>query len=289
MVNRFLEVAAKRVPGRSLARCRLPPFANRVLDLLRSLKRSRGPAAPRSTTSIYQVLRTPGACKFEDKSAVAMNAQVTKILAFARPTPLDYTRFSLVPDASDDKAYQRSLAVLLHPQNQRLVSVIPDDRNAGLQVVVGLNVGSSIQSNTESTLATLGRNGDIVIDGGPTISHIQCGFEIETSTNNVVLYDRSTSQTTQVFGDPTMSFEQGRVPHRILVKPRLNEAFGFGNVECRHFQFRISWHEIPMIPRPTSVLADLPWLARTLDEVPTAGISQWVTRIHTPIRAHKFR
>ena len=100
-----------------------------------------------------------------------------------RPEPHPLALFSLVP------LNDRAVAVLNHPDNSHLVSLVP------IKQVFGIEVGFHIKSSSRYTLATLGRNGDITVEGS-SISRIQCSFEIHEEFGTVILYDRSNSQTT---------------------------------------------------------------------------------------------
>lgn len=71
------------------------------------------------------------------------------------------------------------------------------------------------RSGDSATLATLGRDGDVVVEGS-NIAKIQCSFEIDLDTKVVMFYDRSNSQTSQVFGENATPFEYGRL-RRVLV------------------------------------------------------------------------
>ncbi|EQL33980.1 hypothetical protein RJZ90_002834 [Blastomyces dermatitidis] len=152
-----------------------------------------------------------------------------------------------------------------------------------------LNVGFQIGSAARYTLATLGRNGDIVVDG-PSISRIQCSFEILPEYDVVMLYDESTSQTTQVFGDEATPFRPG-CKRKVVVGERFNKIIGMGGIGCDQVQFEMVWHranfkgEEEAKNRIESALQ-----ARTMDNVPTVVPSeiptpnQWPTIQQPTIR-----
>ncbi|EGC45562.1 CAMK family protein kinase [Histoplasma capsulatum var. duboisii H88] len=95
---------------------------------------------------------------------------------------------------------------------------------------VGLDIGFHVQSSTRYTLATLGRSGaDITVDG-PSISRIQCSFETHAESDVVMLYDRSNSQTTEVFGVGCVPFEPGR-RRRVVVRSDVNCMLSMGGCE----------------------------------------------------------
>lgn len=194
---------------------------------------------------------------------------VTKIptqRSFAMPHPL--ALFSLKP--LNEKASQ----VVAHPCNSHLVSI----SNGGTPV---LDVGQvQSASGDNATLATIGRSGDILVDGS-SISRIQCSFEIDRDTNMVLFHDKSHGQTSQVFGDNAVPFEDGRL-RRVVVHKQLNTMIGMGGSGRNQVLFELEWHCRPdMITekvreRQSCRLQSNPRLARTADPTPVE------TRIHTP-------
>lgn len=186
-------------------------------------------------------------------------------------------------------------AVVESEPNKHLVS----ESNDGSQV---LEIGNFASASKDSAvLATLGRDGDIVIPG-KSISKIQCSFEINVETNIVMFYDKSHSQTTQVMGKKVFPFEYGR-PRRVAVLRGVNTAIGMGGIKKDMIQFAIVWPEITpdlsdtaIQTRAAAVLKQNPRFARTLDPAPeTALPTGMATRIHTPgvprpavIRFHKI-
>ncbi|OAX83523.1 STE/STE11 protein kinase [Emergomyces africanus] len=181
--------------------------------------------------------------------------------------------FSLIPLGG------RARAVLDHPDNSHLVSTfIDDDGNE----VSGIDIGFHIGSGSRYTLATLGRSGaDITVEGS-SISRIQCSFELHEESHVVMLYDRSNSQTTQVFGEDAMPFETGRI-RRIAVTQEFNTRFGIGGVRSDLVQFRLFWHQHTLdVEEQVKNQVDNPRLTRTVDDIPTVAPSQRLTRIQTP-------
>lgn len=192
--------------------------------------------------------------------------------------------FSLVP--KNDRARD----VLDHPHNRLLVSDVPGSTSDVYltEMPKGLNIGTQIPSQSRYTLAKLGRNGDIVVEGSG-ISRIQCSFEIHEHTRQIMLYDRSFSKSTQTFGPNAKPFELDRPDRRVVVARGVNDEFGFGGVGSDLFQFKIHWHhdkEPPDFEKQINDRVDHPRFARTVDddETPTVIPSQRVTRIHTPAR-----
>lgn len=194
-----------------------------------------------------------------------------------RPSPHPFALFSLVP--VNDRAH----AVLAHPNNSHLVSLIPDLKGPkGIEC--GLNVGFHIGSKSRHTLATLGRNGADIIVEGSSISRIHCSFEIHKDSRLIMLYDRSTAKSTQLYGANAVPFELERDPRRVVVTQSFNKEFGFGGITCDFVRFRIHWHHRsdPLdIQERLSYREDNPYFARTLDETPIVPPSGLVTEINT--------
>jgi len=154
-----------------------------------------------------------------------------------RPTPHPLAVFSLIP------LNPRAEAVVNHPENQHLVSLVPDTRARIYEggVLHGLNIGFHIGSRSRYTLATLGRNGDIVVEGS-NIARVQCSFEIHEDTEEILLYDRSTSRSTQTIGENAMPFDEGRLERYVVVAKMengINNEFGFGGTRCDLIRFKI--------------------------------------------------
>ncbi|KAI1153672.1 kinase-like domain-containing protein [Nemania diffusa] len=174
---------------------------------------------------------------------------------------------------------QRAFDVLANPINGHLVSIWGN----GTRV---LDIGHihSISGNT-TTLATLGRNADIIV-GGSSISRVQCSFEIDPDTNIVMLYDRSHSLSTQVFGDDAMPFQYGR-PRKVVVHQTVNTVIGMGGEKRDLVLFELHWYYDPasamekVKDRQSAALEDNPRLARTIDEADTSLPSRRETRPHT--------
>ncbi|AEO65261.1 uncharacterized protein THITE_2048148, partial [Thermothielavioides terrestris NRRL 8126] len=178
---------------------------------------------------------------------------------------------------------ERAQQVVAHPCNSHLVSF------SNHHQVWVLDVGHVRSASGDvSTLATLGRGGDILVDGS-NISKIQCSFEIDRETNVVMFYDRSHSQTSQVFGENAAPFVYHR-PRKVVVQEGLNTIIGMGGVNSNLVMFKLDWHctakEMPLKvkerqSRPAG-LQDNPRLAQTLVVPNTLAPSRMKTRIHTP-------
>ena len=190
-----------------------------------------------------------------------------------RPVPHPLALFSLLP------MNERARAVLA--RNDRLVSWLKNGK-----VVLDIGHTRSI-SGDDAILATLGRNGDIELEGS-SIAKIQCSFEVNLDTKVVMFYDRSHHQTSQVFGQNATPFENGRL-RKVVVQSNVNTIVGMGEVGCNLFQFELVWHHEPaqtmeMIKnRGTITLGyeENPHLARTVDGTDNALPSQRETGFHT--------
>lgn len=182
--------------------------------------------------------------------------------------------FSLVP------LNERAEAVLTHRSNEHLVSRLKDG-------TLALDIGHVRPlSGNNATLATLGRNGDVIVEGS-SIAKLQCSFEIDLDTRVVMFYDRSHSQTSQVSGDNATPFEYGRL-RKVVVQEKINTIIGMGGVGRNLVQFELEWHcsleemTTRVKDRETVLLEENPRFARTIDEIDTALPSRSRTRIHTP-------
>ena len=184
--------------------------------------------------------------------------------------------FSLIP--MNDRARE----VVSHPMNAHLVSVhVPTEDDPE---PLRLDIGPHIGSRSRYTLATIGRCGDICVDGGSGISRIQCSFEIDPSTQEIMIQDRSSTRSTQLHGESAMPFEQGRPHRRVIIDDETNLEFGFGGEGRKLYHFEIFWqfaNEGKLDGLEDR--EDIPRHTRTdLDEPSTAAQTGPVTRIHTP-------
>ncbi|KPM35528.1 hypothetical protein AK830_g11033 [Neonectria ditissima] len=125
-------------------------------------------------------------------------------------------------------------AVVAHSSNQRLVHWQNGSK-------FGLDIGHLHSPWRDyATIATLGKTGDVVVDD-PRIAGIQCSFEIDSDTGIVMFYDRSHSQTSQVFGENATRFEDGR-PRKVIVNQDYNTIIGMGGSEQNMFMFKLRWY-----------------------------------------------
>ena len=177
----------------------------------------------------------------------------------------------------------RATAVLGLPANKHLLSRL---RNGDYVLDIGR---FRSKSSDYITLATIGRNGDVVVDAY-NISRIQCSFEIDPVSNVVMFYDKSHSQTSQVFCQNRYQFEYGR-PRKIVVLQEFKTVIGMGGVRRDLFQFELRWYSddltVTMQRAKDRVIAALevnPQLALTTDAANQADTqlpSRWQTRVHT--------
>lgn len=165
---------------------------------------------------------------------------------------------------------------MAHPSNAYLASFVDDD------LVLNVCYGRSA-SGDKRTLTTIGRNGDIIVEGS-TIAKIQCSFEIDLQTKIVMFYDRSHSQTCQVYGENAAPFEHTRPSRKVVVRTDVNTIIGMGGVARNLIEFELRWHngdpDKTDDPIDAAVYEGNPRLARTMDEVDTALPSP-ETRVHT--------
>ena len=194
-----------------------------------------------------------------------------------RPNPHPLACFALIPKND------RAKSVLNHPENDAFISTLIDG-------TLALDIGHIRSKSGNTTLATIGRGDTDIFVEGSSIAKIQCSFEIIPATNVIMLYDRSHGQTTQVFGENSMPFENGRL-RKVVVQKKLNTVIGMGGVERNLVQFELHWHhsqdeiieKIKSRGSSASGYEEHPRLARTvIDEVDTVLPSQRQTRIHTP-------
>jgi hypothetical protein len=176
---------------------------------------------------------------------------------------------------------ERAERVVAHPCNEHLASWLEKGK-------LGLDVGYVRSKSGSTTLATLGRgDADIFVEGS-SIAKIQCSFDINLDTKVVMFYDRSHSQTSQVFGDNAFPFEYGRV-RKVVVQKDVNTIIGMGGVGRNLIQLELKWHyssnETMQIIKDREhtnfSYVENPRLARTVDEADTVPPSRWETRPHT--------
>ncbi|EAS31985.3 STE protein kinase [Coccidioides immitis RS] len=196
----------------------------------------------------------------------------------SEPHPLSV--FSLVP------LNERSSRALDHPKNQPHVSYLPDynDDAYPSERGRGLNIGFNIESSSPCTLATIGREGDIIVSGS-AISRIQCSFEVVQSTGMFRLTDRSRHHNTQFKGLDAVPFEPGRTPRRAVIHAIFNTEFAFGGSNSNLYHFRIHWHRVHFdIRRQIDSRGSDHCLtiSDTSGEEDTALGPERFTRIHTP-------
>ncbi|KAK0707442.1 kinase-like domain-containing protein, partial [Lasiosphaeris hirsuta] len=164
------------------------------------------------------------------------------------------------------------------PVNEPLTSVGPDGK-------VGIDVGINIRTRTHQTLETLGRDGGIFIDC-PSVSKIQCSFEIDDDSKAILLCDRSFHATTQVFGSEGAALfplERDCRPRQVVVAPNVNVVIGMGGTYRDLVKFKLVWWDRdPKKLEDSPLVPPNPKLARTLGAAETEQPSRRETRTHTP-------
>lgn len=104
---------------------------------------------------------------------------------------------------------------------------------------IGFHINSQHSTNT---LVTFGRDNCDISLKPQSISKLHCSFEIDDlDTGIVMLYDRSHSLSTQVFGEKSQPFEVGRSPRKVLVYPAYTEKISMGGKNNDLIQFRLEW------------------------------------------------
>ena len=188
------------------------------------------------------------------------------------PPPRPNALFSLIPIS---EAARKAVA---HPNNRHLISKLEEE--------LVIDVGPFISSQSRDSLATIGRaHCDITVEER-SISRLQCIFEL-LPNGEVMLKDKTTQQTTQVWGDDHFPFECGR-ERKILVRPGLNTEIGMGGSSQGLVNFHLHWHCNDTLENVNLYMGgfagqeDNPVLARTLDDVETIVPSRRVTTTHTP-------
>jgi hypothetical protein len=169
----------------------------------------------------------------------------------------------------------------LVPLNERAMAVLASHGHLVSRISIGrfgLDVGHTPSiSGEDSNLVTLGCNGDIQLQS-PSISKIQCSFEIDMITSVVMFYDISHNQTSQVYGPDATPFEYGR-PRTVVVQNKVNTMIGLSGVHRNIFQSQLVWHyetsEAMKMAKSRGSNHDgyeaNPRLAQTIDETDTVS------------------
>ena len=166
-----------------------------------------------------------------------MFEQHDEFAGFARKAPDPLALFSLVPDGASAQK------VLLDPRNRCLVSRVPE--NDSVKFKYGLNIGPSIRNRSHSTLADIGREGDVAVDGND-ISRSHCSFEIIHSSAAIVLRDRSPKDSVKILGPAAMPFEINRRPREVMIDPKTKTSISFGGINADRWKFDIVWHKLQL-------------------------------------------
>lgn len=160
---------------------------------------------------------------------------------------------------------------------------------------IGFHISSQHSINT---LVTFGRDDCDISLKPQSISKRHCSFEIDDlDTGIVMLYDRSYSLNTQVFGERSQPFEVGRSPRQVLVYPAYTESFSMGGKNNDLIQFGLEWllneDQIREVARKHRD-AGKGWItnpikARTRDETDTVLPSAQMTPDQAFIKPHQLR
>lgn len=157
------------------------------------------------------------------------------------PTPTHKTDdlLSLIP------INQEARDVVNHPKNKHL-------RDKFRGSIDCLTIGSRLSAiGTVNTIAQIGRDdgdnnkNDIYVDRDCNdVSREQCRFDINSTTNVVMLIDRSTYANTQVFsdGDRVTQLNRSERQGKVMVHKHLNNILGFGGPEQNQIMFKLEWH-----------------------------------------------
>lgn len=130
---------------------------------------------------------------------------------------------------------RKNILFYLLPISNEAKDVLNDPDNAFLVdrdgPVTRLAIGH-FQSRTknETTLATIGRFGDITLRG-TGYSRYQCSFHVDPSTNVIMFYDDSIAGTSSVLGPDSEPFRPGQ-PREVVVQPNVNTIIGSEYIVC---------------------------------------------------------
>ncbi|KAM4058685.1 hypothetical protein HRG_014734 [Hirsutella rhossiliensis] len=168
-----------------------------------------------------------------------------------------------------------------HPSNNHLRSIING------QMV--LDIGHVKSPEMSDALASLGREGDVLIDS-PKICRRQAYFDLDPDTDAVRLCDTSTYRTTQVSGNKCVPFSDDLrgILRQITVSPRVNTLIGMGGHRQNLCVFELVWYYTTELDiknflreRARTKLMDKPSAAQTQHELPpTQPHTGVLTRIH---------
>ncbi|KAK0709148.1 hypothetical protein B0T26DRAFT_874297 [Lasiosphaeria miniovina] len=136
----------------------------------------------------------------------------------------------------------------LRPLNDRAQAAIENPKNT-VHVRLSrtnervLSVGHvrSTRGEHRTTLITIGRDADIVVDGC-SIAKIQCSFEIDIEKGLVVFYDRSHLQTSNILGPCATPFQSGS-PRNTPLLAGTDTIIGMGGPQSTHVMFELVWYD----------------------------------------------
>lgn len=195
-----------------------------------------------------------------------------------RSSPNPAALFWLVP------ANFEARKVAEDPVNRRRVACMQNGKLA-------FDIGFHVQQYSQTTLVTLGRNGDIIIPGRH-IRRCHCSFEIDDLATGIVrLWDQTTIKGTRVIGVNSFPFQPG-LERKVVFWPGCNTKFEICGAKQKRYEFCLDWIKEtdtdiveairPWLDPAMAAMED-PKVARTVvdDGDETFAPSHWPSKIHT--------
>lgn len=184
-----------------------------------------------------------------------------------------------------------ALEVLTAGQNAHLRAVLPDGPTEVL------SIGKFSGGESKYTLATIGRGTDangvsIHVPSrqgkGSLVARKQCTFDVHEDSQEIMLRDWSTQQSTQVSRENANAIDGRGGIRRVVLDDAKPVDFGFGGPDCNVYRFRLHWHmkssEVKLVDRP-----DLPHNAPTSMAHELTALPTRPTRIHPTIAQMTIR
>lgn len=124
---------------------------------------------------------------------------------------------------------RKNVLFYLLPISNQAKDVLNNQENAFLVDRAGpvtrLAIGHfQSKAKNRTTLATIGRLGDITLRG-TGYSRYQCSFHVDLNTNVIMFYDDSRAGTSSVLGPDSTPFRPGQ-PRKVVVQPNVNTIIG---------------------------------------------------------------
>lgn len=151
---------------------------------------------------------------------------------------------------------RKNVLFYLLPISNQAKDVLNDPENAYLVDRAGpvtrLAIGHfKSKANNRTTLATLGRLGDITLRG-TGYSRYQCSFHVDLNTSVIMFYDDSRAGTSSTLGPDSTPFRPGQ-PRKVVVQPNVNTTIGMGGERRDLVTFKLDW---PFEPPQTMTLVE---------------------------------